>query len=39
LPDSMISGKESVELKFQAAAGNTSGGVFNVRILRKTHMN
>lgn len=35
LPDSMITGKDSVEVKFQATAGNSAGGVFNVRILRK----
>ncbi len=36
LPDSMIAGKKSVEVRFQAAPGNTAGRVFDVRILRKS---
>jgi DUF1680 family protein len=39
LPDSMIEGKNSVEVRFQAASGNSAGGVFNVRILRKAPLN
>jgi len=35
LPDSMIAGKKSVEVRFQAAQGNTAGRVFDVRILLK----
>jgi len=36
LPESMITGKKSVEVRFQTTHGNTAGGVFDVRILRKT---
>ena len=36
LPDSLIAGKKTVEVRFQAAQGNTAGGVFYVRILRKS---
>jgi len=36
LPDSMIAGKKSVEVRFQATPGNTTGGVSYIRILRKT---
>jgi hypothetical protein len=36
LPESMIAGKKSVEVRFQAAQGNTAGRIFYVRILRKT---
>lgn len=36
IPDSMISGKSSIEIKFQAASGNFVGGIFYVRLLRKT---
>ena len=39
LPDSLITGKNSVEVKFQSSTGNTAGGVFNVRILRKVPLN
>jgi len=39
LLDSMITGKDSVEVKFQATAGNSAGGVFNARVLRKAPMN
>jgi len=35
LPDSMIAGKKSVEVRFNTEQGNTAGGVFYVRILRK----
>ncbi len=35
LPDSMIFGKKSVEVRFQATRGNLTGRVFSVRILRK----
>ena len=35
LPESMITGKKSVEVRFQTTHGNTAGGVFDVRILRK----
>ena len=34
LPDSMVEGKSSVEVRFQAVTGNFVGGVFYVRILR-----
>jgi hypothetical protein len=39
LPDSMTERKSSVEVRFQAASGNSAGGVFNVRILRKAPLN
>jgi len=35
LPDSMITGKELVEVRFQTASGNAIGRVSDVRILRK----
>jgi len=35
LPDTMIAGKKSVEVRFNTEQGNTAGGVFYVRILRK----
>jgi len=35
LPDSMIAGKKSIEVRFDTEQGNTAGGVFYVRILRK----
>jgi hypothetical protein len=36
LPDSLIAGKKSVEVKFQAVSGSSVGQVSYVRILRKT---
>lgn len=36
LPDSIIAGKKSVEVKFQAVSGSSVGQVSYVRILRKT---
>jgi len=38
LQESMIAGKKSVEVRFQAAPGNTAGRVFDVRILRKSSL-
>jgi hypothetical protein len=35
IPDSMVSGKESVRVKFQAHPGSTAGGVYYIRLLRK----
>jgi len=35
LPDSMIVGKKSIEVRFVTEQENTAGGVFYVRILRK----
>ena len=34
IPNTMLSGKEFVRVKFQAAAGNTAGKVYNVRLVR-----
>jgi len=34
IPDTMLSGKEFVRVKFQATTGNTAGKVYNVRLLR-----
>jgi DUF1680 family protein len=34
IPDSMIQGKSSVRVKFEALPGNTAGAVYNVRLLR-----
>jgi DUF1680 family protein len=36
IPDSMVKGKKSVEVRFQAKPGNYAGGLYNVRILRNT---
>ena len=38
LPDSMIVGKKSVEVRFQSSPENTTGGVSYIRILRKTSL-
>ena len=35
IPDAMLTGKEFVRVKFQAATGNTAGKVYNVRLVRK----
>lgn len=35
IPDSMIKGKESVRVKFQAAQGNTAGAVYYIRLTRR----
>jgi len=34
IPDNLLTGKESIRVKFQATAGNTAGKVYSVRILR-----
>ena len=34
IPDAMLTGKEFVRVKFQAAAGSTAGKVYNVRLVR-----
>ncbi len=36
LPNNMVQGKDSIRVAFVAAANNTAGGVFDVRILRKS---
>lgn len=35
IPDSMVEGKESVRIKFQAHEGSTAGGVYYIRLLRQ----
>jgi hypothetical protein len=35
IPDSMIKGKDHVRVKFQALPGNTAGGVYYIRLVRK----
>ena len=35
IPDSMIKGKNSIRVKFQALQGNTAGGVYYIRLLRQ----
>ena len=35
IPDSMIKGKNHVRVKFQALPGNTAGGVYYIRLVRK----
>jgi len=35
IPDSMVKDKEYVRVKFQSLSGNTAGGVFYIRLLRK----
>jgi uncharacterized protein len=35
IPESLLNGKESVRVKFQATSGNSAGKVYNVRIVRK----
>ena len=35
LPDTMVKGKESVRVKFQALPGNTAGAVYYIRLARK----
>ena len=35
IPDSMVKDKEHVRVKFQSLSGNTAGGVFYIRLLRK----
>jgi DUF1680 family protein len=35
IPDSMVEGKKSVRVKFQAHRGSTAGGVYYIRLLRK----
>ncbi|MBC7390547.1 MAG: glycoside hydrolase family 127 protein [Opitutaceae bacterium] len=37
LPNSMVQGKDSIRVAFVAAINNTAGGVFDVRILRKSN--
>ena len=32
--DNLLTGKEFIRVKFQAAAGNTAGKVYGVRIVR-----
>jgi len=39
LPDSIIKGNDSLEIKFQSTTGNSAGGIFNARILRKAPLN
>jgi hypothetical protein len=39
LPDSMLAGKDKVEVRFQAASGNSVGEEFYVRILRNESFN
>jgi len=38
IPDSMIVGKKSVEVRFQTLQGNTTGGVSYIRMLHKTSL-
>jgi len=35
VPDTMVKGKENVQVKFQAQAGNTAGAVYYIRLVRK----
>jgi DUF1680 family protein len=35
IPDSMVNGKKLVRVKFQAVPGNTAGGVYSIRLVRK----
>ena len=35
IPDSRITGKDTIGVKFQAPANGTAGGVFYIRLLRK----
>jgi hypothetical protein len=35
IPEDLTKGKQSVEVKFQGKPGNTAGGVFGLRILKK----
>jgi uncharacterized protein len=37
IPDVMVKGKESVQVKFQPQAGNTAGSVYYIRLARKTN--
>jgi hypothetical protein len=39
IPDAMVKGKKTVRVKFQPLPGNTAGGVYYVRILRKESKN
>ena len=39
LPDSIIAGKKTVEVRFQPTTGNTAGGIFYAHILRKVPLN
>lgn len=35
IPESMLKGKDQIRVKFQAIPGNTAGGVYYVRLLKK----
>jgi len=35
VPDAMVKGKQNVQVKFQAQAGNTAGAVYYIRLARK----
>lgn len=35
IPESMLKGKEHIRVKFQAIPGNTAGGVYYIRLLKK----
>ena len=35
IPENLTQGRQSVEVKFQGKPGNTAGGVFGLRILKK----
>lgn len=37
IPDSMLKGKSSIRVKFQALPGNTAGAVYYVRLLKTKH--
>lgn len=36
IPDSMVKDKKNIRVKFQSSSGSTAGGVFYVRLLRKS---